>query len=89
MYNPAWGTINADWMEVYTPEEIVEKLDPKFKWQGPGWYPKVNGVDTLYIGGNGPKYQVYCYNERDPRIDIMQSVSTLLSQPERLPQKTK
>jgi hypothetical protein len=72
-HNPL-GALNADWMEVHSVTSFIEKVDPNFEWKGPGWYPKTNGRDTVYISppfavGHSPEnhYGFYIYNDHDPR----------------------
>lgn len=66
--------LTADWMEIHTVTRFQEKVDPQFEWKGPGWYPKVNGHDTLYISepflldvSPANHYRFYVFNDRDPR----------------------
>lgn len=87
MNNPLQA-LNADWMEVHSVTSFIKEVDPNFKWKGIGWYPKVNGHDTLYVspprlGKKGENlYEFYVYNGRDPRVIARRDFAILIGDKE-------
>jgi len=83
MNNPLTA-LNADWMEIHTPDSFKRDVDPGFEWKGTGWYPKVNGSDTLLVlkltDTPTNSYQFYVYNGRDPRKAADRQTSRLLDE---------
>ena len=83
--SPVW-CINADWMDIYTIPGFLKGVDPDFQFRGEGWY--VQDKDTLLLrrtsdAGDEPSYEVYVWNDHDPRNPIKENVANLLALPTR------
>lgn len=62
---------SADWF-VYWTIERMQKEFSNFQFKGVGWYRSKGYEDTLLVlKGPDLRYWIYCWNDRDPRDQMI------------------